>query len=202
MNERITKRQWLGLAIGFLGILPIVMGSDASESVAGAIGFLSIPEIVLFFAVLAGAYGWIVMKQLVSDRSYSTIMVNGVGMFAGGIITFIASLFFEGVPHIKVPAEAYTWSIDPYWGSVGMFLLYAGLLILIANLICFNLYGVLLRRHSATLISFAGFTTPLFAALFGWILLSESITWGFILSVVIVTLGLYLFYKDELQVPA
>lgn len=202
MSERVTKRQWLGLAIGFLGILPIVMDSVATENVAGAIGFLSVPEIVLLFAVLAGAYGWIVMKQLVSDRSYSTIMVNGVGMFVGGIITSIVSLIFEGLPSIKVPAEAYTWSVDPYWGSVGMFLLYAGLLILVANLICFNLYGVLLRRFSATFIAFSGFTTPLFAALFGWILLGESITWWFLLSVVIVTSGLYLFYKDELQIAA
>lgn len=199
ISESITRRQWIGLGIGFLGIIPIIITSEASENVAGSFGFLSVPEIVLFFSVLAAAYGWIVMKQLVSDRSYSTIMVNGVGMFAGGIITMIASLIIEGLPRIKVPADAYNWSIDPYFGSVGMFMLYAGLLTIIANLVCFNLYGVLLRRHSATFISFAGFTTPLFAALFGWLLLSESITWGFALSVIIVTAGLYLFYQDELK---
>lgn len=200
ISEGITKRQWLGLVIGFLGIIPIIITSEASENSAGSFGFLSVPEIVLFFAVLAASYGWIVMKQLVSDRSYSTIMVNGVGMFVGGIITMMVSLVMEGSPHIRIPAEAYTWSIDPYLGSLGMFVLYAGLLIIIANLICFNLYGVLLRMYSATFISFAGFTTPLFAALFGWLLLSESITWGFALSVAIVTVGLYLFYQDELKV--
>jgi drug/metabolite transporter (DMT)-like permease len=202
LSERLTKRQWIGLIIGFLGFIPIVMTSDASESVAGSFGFLSVPEIVLFCAVLSASYGWIIMQQLVSDRSYSTVMVNGIGMLMGGVLTSIVSLIFEGWPTIKIPPQAVTWSVDPFWGSFGMFLLYAGLLIVIANLICFNLYGVLLRRFSATFISFTGFTQPLFASLFGWLLLSEKITWHFMASVVIVTAGLYLFHKDELKVDA
>jgi len=202
MAERLTKRQWTGLVIGIFGFIPILMTSDASEAATGSIGFLSGAEIVLFFGVLFAAYGWIVMQQLVSDRSYSTVMVNGVGMLVGGLLTSIVSLVVEGVPTIKIPAEAVTWSVDPFWGSLGMFLLYGGLLIIIANLICFNLYGVLLRRYSATFISFTGFTQPLFASFFGWLLLSEGITWHFMASVVIVTVGLYLFYKDELKVSA
>lgn len=202
LSEKLTGRQWFGLVIGFLGFIPVIMTSDASETVVGSFGFLSVPEIVLFCAVLTASYGWIVMQQLVADHSYSTVMVNGVGMLAGGLLTSIVSLIFEGWPTIRIPAEAATWGVDAFWGSFGMFLLYTSLLILIANLICFNLYGVLLRRFSATLISFTGFTQPLFASLFGWLLLSEGITWHFMASVVIVTVGLYLFYKDELKVEA
>lgn len=202
LSERLTNRQWIGLVIGFLGFIPIIISSEASESVAGAIGFLSVPEIVLFCAVLAASYGWLVLQQLVSDHSYSTFMVNGIGMLFGGILSFIISLIFEGLPTIKIPEQAYSWSVDPFWSSLGLFLLYASLLILIANLICFNLYGILLRRYSATFISFTGFTQPLFASLFGWLLLSEGITWNFMISVVIVTVGLYIFYQDELKLGA
>ena len=47
--------------------------------------------------------------------------------------------------------------------------------------------------------SFAGFTTPLFTALFGWLLLGEIVTWPFYISFVIVLLGLLLFDQEELK---
>lgn len=202
MAERITRLQLIGLIIGFIGCTPIIMTSDTTEAASGAIGVLSYAEIVLLIAVTAASYGWIVMQKLVSDRSYSTIMVNGVSMLAGGILTSITSLVFEGTPHIKIPEYAYNWTLSPFWGSVAAFLLYAFLLIIIANLICFNLYGLLLRYYSATFISFTGFTQPIFASFFGWLILSEGITWHFAVSLVVITLGLYLFYRDELKLAA
>ena len=44
---------------------------------------------------------------------------------------------------------------------------YSFALVIIANIIGYNLYGYLLSRYSATFLSFAGFMTPLFAALLG-----------------------------------
>jgi drug/metabolite transporter (DMT)-like permease len=67
-------------------------------------------------------------------------------------------------------------------------------------LICYNLYGYLLRRFSATFMSFAGLTTPLFTALFGWIFLGEVASPAFYLSFSILSVGLLLFYQEELKV--
>ena len=47
--------------------------------------------------------------------------------------------------------------------------------------------------------SFAGLTTPLFSALFGWIFHSEIPTASFYLSFFIVFSGLFLFYQEELS---
>ncbi|MCV5950917.1 DMT family transporter, partial [Escherichia coli] len=63
----------------------------------------------------------------------------------------------------------------------------------------YNLYGTLLKRYSATFMSFAGFTTPLFTALFGWLVLGEIVTWPFYVSFCIVLLGLVLFDQEELK---
>jgi drug/metabolite transporter (DMT)-like permease len=57
----------------------------------------------------------------------------------------------------------------------------------------------LLRRFTATFVSFAGFTTPLFTAILGWFFLGETVTMSFYLSTIVVFSGLYLFYQDELQ---
>jgi len=91
--------------------------------------------------------------------------------------------------------------ITPTIGLVGerLFVLcgYSLLLVLIANIIGYNLYGYLLSRYSATFLSFAGFMTPLFAALLGWIFLSEPVSWHFFATMIFVVFGLYLFHERK-----
>jgi drug/metabolite transporter (DMT)-like permease len=72
--------------------------------------------------------------------------------------------------------------------------------VIVSNLLCHNLYGHLLRHYTATLLSFAGFLTPIFAALYEWMLRGTIITWHFYASCIIVFIGLYLFYQDELRI--
>lgn len=187
LSERLTKKQWIGLAIGFLGFLPILVDQTAGEQVTRHFGFLSTPELLLIMAVTSASYGWMVMRYLVIERDYSSIMVNGTGMLVGGFMALITSFFLEGVPHINQE-------------QVPIIASYTLALILVANIICFNLYGVLLRRYSATFLSFAGFTTPLFAALLDLIFFSQPITMGFVATIAFVFIGLWLFYNDEFRI--
>ena len=83
-------------------------------------------------------------------------------------------------------------AIGPFWECTLA-------LIIVSNFICYNLYGYLLKRYSATFISFAGFVTPLFTALFGWYYLGETITASFYISAAIVFVGLFMFYQEELK---
>jgi drug/metabolite transporter (DMT)-like permease len=107
-------------------------------------------------------------------------------MLLGGIFALIHSFFVENWEPVP---------ITDYFG----FLRGVLLMILISNLICYNLYGWLLKRFTATFLSFAGLTTPLFAALFGWLILQETVSWTFFLSVAIISLGLWLVYAEELR---
>jgi drug/metabolite transporter (DMT)-like permease len=61
------------------------------------------------------------------------------------------------------------------------------------------MYGWHLRKYSFTLLSFAGFLCPVFGAFFGWIFLSEPITWHHFVSLCLIASGLFLFYRDELK---
>lgn len=155
----------MGLCIGFLGFLPIIIHQSATELVTAHVGIFSMPELLMVVSVISACYGWIVMKYLVTSRAYSPIMVNGVAMFAGGILALVTSFFIEGKPHI-IPALHPLFNLSPELYAKIMLGIYTLALIIIANIICFNLYSTLLRRYSVTFISFAGFTTPLFAALF------------------------------------
>jgi drug/metabolite transporter (DMT)-like permease len=72
-------------------------------------------------------------------------------------------------------------------------------MVFISNILCHNIYAGLLRKYSATFMSFTSFLSPIFAAFYGWAFFQEEITWHFYVSIAIVLVGLYLFYQDELK---
>lgn len=185
-KERMTKKQWLGLAIGFLGLIPIIVSSSPAEARVGEWFFISWPELAILACVALHSYTWIVVRKLVRFKNYSPIMINGVSMFCGGLIALLISTFVEGFYPVTNSPNFFLW---------------LGVIIVTSNIICRNLYGFLLKKYTATFLSFAGFLSPLFAALYGWGLLGEKITWHFGLSAAIVFIGLYLFYKDEITPP-
>jgi len=197
LNERITGKQWAGLIVGFLGFIPILINQMPTEAATDHFLFISLPEFMVFLAAGAACYGWITTKQLVVGRAYSTVMVNGVSMLFGGMISLFVAWLMEPFPWIQATGES-SWGLSSLayarWAVVG----YTVFLILVANVICFNLYSWLLHRYTATFISFVGFTTPLFAAFFDLLYFGQFVSASFFLTVGIVGIGIYLFYQDEL----
>lgn len=184
--DKLSPKKWVGLIIGFAGFLPILLNETSSEEQAGHFFFLSWAEIAVMLAAVSSVYGWILLKKLVKENGYSPIMANGLSMLIGGAMALAHSLCVED------------WNPVPVTEALPFFEC-AILLILISNLTCYNLYGYLLKRYSATFISFAGFTTPLFTAFFGWLYLGEVVTWPFYASAIIVFAGLFTFYQEELR---
>lgn len=184
-KEKMSSKQWIGLTIGLMGLFPILIARAPAEAQLGELFFVSWPELAVILAVAFSSYSWIVMRTMVREHSYSPVMVNGITMTAGGFLALITSQAVEGFAPIT---------------SIVPFLLILSFIILVSNIICHNLYGHLLRFHSATFLSFAGFITPLFTALYEWAILGTVITWHFYVSMAIVFVGLYLFYQDELHV--
>lgn len=184
LNERITKKQIVGLIIGFLGLIPILLTSSKPEQLTGELFFISWQEWAIIVSVFASSYSWILVRKMIRKKNYAPAMINGITMTAGGILALFTAFFTEGAFYITKPEE-----------FIGLLLV----VILISNIICHNMYGHLLRTYTATFISFAGFLSPLFAAFYGWAFLQETITWNFYCSASIVFVGLLIFYQDELR---
>ncbi len=198
LHHRLTKKQWIGLMIGCIGLIPILTHQGILEQMSFHFGFISVPEFVMILSVFCAALGWIIMKKLMNRHSYSPVFINGVTMLSGGILSFITSLIFEEQTGLIVNSNWLVLGLSPLYSSWLIFVVSTGLLILVANIIGYNIYGYLLSHYSPTFISFAGFTTPLFTALLDWILLGEIVPTAFYFSCVILLGGLYLFYQDEL----
>lgn len=178
-SEKMTWKKWLGLSIGFVGLLPEMISTSKAHVAA-------VPVVALLCGVGSAAYGWILMRTLVKERGYSPIIVNGIGMLGGGVLALITSIGFDG------------WS-GTLVSNLWMFVQLITLIIIVANLIFYNFYGYLLKKYTATFLSFAGLTCPLFAALFGWLFLGETVNYTFFVSLIVVSCGLYLFYQEELR---
>ncbi len=187
LKEKLNRKKFYGLCLGFLGLFPIFMAQSPSEVSIGKIAFISLPEIALLVAVICSVSGWVLLKKFVNDYEFSPLMANGASMLIGGILALI---------HSYLSGEA--WNPVPVT-SMRPFIENSLFMCLISNIICYNLYAHLLKRYSATFMSFAGLMTPFFAAFFSWYFLNEQITWHYLASIIFFSIGLLVFYQEELK---
>ncbi len=187
-GEKLNGRKWLGMFIGFAGFIPVIATQKGSEELLTGLAFLSWPELAMMGASVCTVYGWIILRQIVKDGSVSPIMANGISMLIGGLIALAHSFLVEN------------WNPIPV-SSSGMAPFIQGTLImtLISNIICYNLYGLMLKRFTATFLSFMGLLSPIFASLNSWFFLGEPPSPTIFLSTGVLSIGLWLIYSAELR---
>jgi drug/metabolite transporter (DMT)-like permease len=185
-KEKMNGRKWLGMAIGFAGFLPVLFAQKGSDELLTSLSFLSWPELSMMAAALCSVYGWVLLRLIVKDNAVSPTLANGLSMALGGAFALLHSYLVEPWPPIApsgfVPFAKATL-----------------LMTLISNIICYNLYGMMLKRFTATFLSFMGLLSPIFASLNSWIFLGEAPSPVIFFSTAIVSIGLWLIYSAELR---
>lgn len=187
LKETLSPRKWLGLAIGFIGILPILFLHTQDEFKSGKILIFSFAEIAMLFGIICNVCGWIILKKVLQEYHYSPVFANGISMLFGGILALMHS-FFTGEHWQPIPV----YHLEP-------FLINTIIICIISNMIGYNLYGALLKKFSATFMSFAGLITPVFASLFAFIFFREAISWHFFAAMLLFAVGLKIFHQAELN---
>ena len=196
-GKGLTRMQLYGLLIGFV---PMLYGQQNQVNY-----FLSLPQAALLVSVCSASYGWLLLRKISVDLGYALTFANGVAMLLGGFFAAMTTALIPGgftiSPMYASSSVLGTWliaTVGPFTAGLYMFLGYTAALILVANMLFYNVYGYLLSRFSATFLSFAGFTTPLFAAFFDWLFWGTIPPLTFFATFCMVGIGLYVFYKDEL----
>ncbi len=184
LKERLSRIKVMGLCLGFAGLTPILL-LQSENAPGGEFFHISIPEIVLLVAVTSAAYAWFDIKKLM-QRGYHLILINGFAMLIGGVAAFILSFSIEGISPLPVK-------------QFDMFLQFVLILILLSNVIFYNMYGYLLKKYSITFLTFAGFLCPIFGTFLGWFFRGEEITWHYWVSLSVIGCALFLFYREELK---
>lgn len=186
-KEKMTFMKGLGLSIGFLGFIPTIINKDFTELSLNGIFVFSWPEISMFFAVFFSVYGWILLRILVKDQ-VSPLVANGLSMLIGGVLALMTSFYLDSWN--PTPVAHGTWPT-----LLGLIVV----LTIVSNIFCYNLYGFLLKRYTATFLSLFGLLSPVFASLHSWILLGEVPSLPIFTSTGIVILGLFIVYKEEVK---
>ena len=187
-GEKMNRRKLLGMLIGFAGFVPVLMLQTGSENLLTAFSVFSWPELAIMGAALFSIYGWVLLRIVVKNQTLSPLYANGYSMLLGGTFAFVQSFFIDNWNPIPIAA-----------GKLAPFIYGIALMTLISNILCYNLYGFMLRKYTATFLSFVGLLSPIFASLNSWILLGETPSWVILLSTAVVSLGLFIVYQAELK---
>lgn len=190
-KEKMSARKWLGMSIGFIGFIPVLMTQKGADELLSSLQFISWPELSMLGAAICSGYGWILLRLIVSGKKEAPIsppMANGASMFLGGLFALLHSSLVDNWAPIPVVQ-----------GSFSVFLQGVLLMTFVSNIFCYNLMGALLKRFTATFISFMGLLSPVFASLSSWAFLGEPISPIIFLSTAIVSIGLWLIYSAELK---
>lgn len=181
-KEKITKKKVLGMAIGVGGMVPVFLLEE------GSLRGFTLADIAMLGAVFFSVYGWILLRVIVKDNTFSPIYANGYSMLFGGGIALIHSFFVDNWAPVPI--------VD---GKVFMTVGLVVLMTVLSNIICYNWYGYLLKRSTATLLSFCGLFSPIFASLTSYFLVGEPFSPIIFFSTTILLSGLFLIYQTELK---
>lgn len=165
-GHKITVKEWLGIAIGLVGIVLLNLGGSFSGD------FLS--AFLLIFAAASWSFGSVWGKHLAMPQG---LMASGAQMFAGGIALMIAS---------TVAGETWPQHITAKsWGAM-LFLIVLG------SLIAYSAYQYLLKTVRPLVASSNTFVNPIVAFGVGIWLANEHVTKMELIALAVILLGVFL----------
>lgn len=176
----LNWRQWAALALGTLAT-SLVTFSDSNFWDCLACGW---GEFLVFIAVVSGAAGWLYINKLLRS-GYDILALNGSAMLGGGFLAL--SFAYLQAPNFRANLHYYSW----------FFII---ILLVLGNLIAYNLYGWLLKRHRSTLLSLWGSVCPIFVALLEWAFFDQPPSLIFIFSSILIAIAIKMFLsKSDLK---
>jgi len=143
---------------------------------------LTLPIAIFIFSIALSSYGALLMRYLIKDKGYCPTIVNGLTMLFAGVLSLSTSFGLEATILKPINSE---------------FLYLLATMVIISNLIAYQLYGTILKKHSILLISSAGFLRPFFSSIYDWAICAKAITPNMFLGTIIVLIGIILLYMEE-----
>lgn len=179
-RKQLSRYNIMGIIVVCSGMIPLLFfpGSIALDTQRYPIIFL--PEFMLMVAIISATYAWFLVRELL-DRGYGIIFINGVSMIGGGLL----SLTTLAIVH---PPSGLIISTVP-------FLMTVMALVLLSNVIVYNLYGMLIKKYGFTFISLAGFLSPIFGALYAKLFFGDQLSWYHLVAFISICVGLKIFYS-------
>jgi drug/metabolite transporter (DMT)-like permease len=167
----VTKRQWLGLLVGLIGLLLVVARKFGTTSEVTLLTFTA-----TVFALLCITAGTLYQKRYVSAADVRTANVIQLG--AALLVT---------LPFAMLETEALTWNAS-FVGAMAW-------AVLALTLGGSSLMFMLIQRGAATTVTSLLYLVPPTTALMAWLLFDEAITAITVLGIVLTAIGVSLVVR-------
>jgi drug/metabolite transporter (DMT)-like permease len=172
LDEKVSKRQWGGLALGFVGVGLVVSGKFGDAP----LGPMLIPALVALLGITAGT---LYQKRYCAKLDLRTGSV--IQFVPTAVLTAIAVALFED------------YNIE--W--TGEFAFALGWLVLVLSLGAISLLNLLIRSGSAVNVASLFYLTPPTTALIAWVVFGENLTYTAAFGMLVAVSGVYLVAKPK-----
>lgn len=170
-GHKITNKEWLGIAVGLVGIVLLNIGGTF-DGKAGQGNLIS--ALLLIFAAASWSFGSVWGKRLAMPKG---LMASAAQMLAGGAILLITSVLL---------GETWPQTISQKsWGAM-LFLVVLG------SLVAYSAYQYLLKTVRPLVASSNTFVNPVVAFVLGIWLANEHVTATETIALVVILLGVFL----------
>jgi drug/metabolite transporter (DMT)-like permease len=170
-GHKITGREWLGIAIGVVGIVLLNIGGSLHGDITSAL--------LLIFAAATWSFGSVWGKHLSMPKG---LMGAGCQMLTGGIVLMLVSAYAgESWPEVVSPKS---------WVAI-LFLTVLG------SLVAYSAYQYLLKTVRPLVASSNTFVNPVVAFAVGIWLANEEVTHNEYLALAVILVGVFLVLTAE-----
>ena len=175
LGERISRPQWAGLALGFVGVALVVAQKTAAVSGAAVLTMLT-PAVIALLGITAGTL-------------YQKKFCPSFDLRTGSVIQFVPTLVATAALALLTETTQVHWS--------GHFVFALGWLVLVLSIGAVSLLNVLIRRGSAVNVASLFYLTPPTTALIAWGLFGETLTGVSMLGMALAAVGVWLARRTK-----
>jgi len=171
LNEKVSKKQWIGVLLGFSGAA-IVLGFDIGSKIPTAGLFATI------IALLAITFSTLWQKKLSNNLPLS---VSNMNQALGGCIFHLVIIILFAKPYIDFSQT---------------FIIAMSHQIFLVSFGAFTILMYLIKNNSASKTVSIFFLIPATSAFMAWLFLNENLTGLDLLGFLITTIGVYIATRD------
>ncbi|WP_223700397.1 DMT family transporter [Sutcliffiella deserti] len=177
--SKMEKTQWIGLGVGFFGILVLLELNIVQLFQDNLLGVGT-----MLGATICYGFGAHLSRKHLKNIPITIISFSTLAL--AGIISGLMSLFFQPEAFLQLG------SITVFFSLIGLGVFGSG--------VAYLLYYYMVKEGSAEFASLVTYIVPLTAMLWGSILLNEQITFSMLIGLVLIFSGVYLSsYKTKKQ---
>ncbi len=154
LHTVISRREWLSLIMGFIGVVIVIYGASKWEGVISAegIGFLTL-------ALLSICAGTLIQKKYAQN----------VGLIRGSMYQYASSLVLYLILSFTLETGEVEWNIT--------FILTLAWLVIILSFVAVLLLMYMIKNGEATKVASYFYLVPPITVLQGWLFFDEQLSW-------------------------